>query len=265
MILSKTIKTKWNSKTKKYYEELGYTYTKMGDEFEVKVEHLKSCSAERVLFRCDYCGKEFTKKWGVYVRDSANDIVKKDCCSDCKEKKALEAVNEKYGVDNVFKLDEVKEKIKKTNLEKYGTEYATQSDVIKEKTKQTCIDKYGVSTYLYLTHKKGEEHMRWKGGVKYHRQERSTSEYIDWRKSVYERDRYTCQCCGDKSAKGNPVKLNAHHIQNRKDNPENRYDIDNGITLCESCHTQFHSEYGKSNNTKSQLKNYILNHGKKIC
>ena len=38
----------------------------------------------------------------------------------------------KYGVENVFQLDKVKEKIKKTNLKKYGSEYFVQSKEYKK-------------------------------------------------------------------------------------------------------------------------------------
>ena len=44
MLISKTAFVKWNSKNKKHYVDLGYTFTKMGDEFEVNVEDLTSGS-----------------------------------------------------------------------------------------------------------------------------------------------------------------------------------------------------------------------------
>ena len=55
------------------------------------------------------------------------------------------AVKSKYGVDNVFQLDEVKEKSKQTNLKKRGVEYASQSQEVKDKVKETCLKKFGVS------------------------------------------------------------------------------------------------------------------------
>jgi hypothetical protein len=51
---------------------------------------------------------------------------------------------EKYGVENSFQSQEVKEKIKKTNLEKYGVEHPLQSQEVREKFKVTCLEKYGV-------------------------------------------------------------------------------------------------------------------------
>jgi len=53
----------------------------------------------------------------------------------------------KYGVENVFSLDETKEKSKKTNMKKYGVEYASQSDLVKEKMMNTNMKKYGVINY----------------------------------------------------------------------------------------------------------------------
>ena len=52
---------------------------------------------------------------------------------------------EKYGIDNITKRIEYKEKIKSYNLEKYGVEYTFQSEIIKNKIKEVNISKYGVS------------------------------------------------------------------------------------------------------------------------
>lgn len=62
-------------------------------------------------------------------------------CHNCKTKSHI---FQKYGVDNVFKLDEIKKKSKKTSLEKYGVEYPLQSERIKQKFEGTCLKQYGV-------------------------------------------------------------------------------------------------------------------------
>jgi len=36
--------------------------------------------------------------------------------------------------------------------------------------------------------------------------------------------------------------LNAHHIRNWENYPELRYDTDNGMTMCESCHKLVNKE-----------------------
>jgi len=60
---------------------------------------------------------------------------------------------------------------------------------------------------------------------------RSSPEYVQWRKAIYKRDDYTCQKCGVKGGR-----LEAHHIKPFATHPELRFDVDNGITLCKSCH-----------------------------
>jgi 5-methylcytosine-specific restriction endonuclease McrA len=55
-----------------------------------------------------------------------------------------------------------------------------------------------------------------------------------WRKAVFLRDNYTCTACGEKK------QLHAHHIKHWASNEDARFDIDNGITLCEVCHGYIH-------------------------
>lgn len=83
---------------------------------------------------------------------------------------------------------------------------------------------------------KGEKHWNWKGGIKDYG-ERYTRKYKAWRKSVLVRDDYRCQHCWEK---GDKYTLNAHHIKPFKDYPDYRYDLDNGVTLCLTCHTRVH-------------------------
>lgn len=59
-----------------------------------------------------------------------------------------EKLLENYGVENVFQLESVKVKSKKTNLKKYGVEYASQSKEIKDKTISTCLENWGVEYAL---------------------------------------------------------------------------------------------------------------------
>lgn len=83
--------------------------------------------------------------------------------------------------------------------------------------------------------------------------ERKYVEYYEWRRYVYEKDNYTCRCCGD-SKGGNLV---AHHILNYSEHDELKTDIKNGITLCKTCHKDFHDTYGYKNNNEEQLNEFI--------
>lgn len=54
---------------------------------------------------------------------------------------------DKYGVENPFAAEEIKDKIKQSNLDRYGVEYISQSDEIKQKVEETCLKKYGATRY----------------------------------------------------------------------------------------------------------------------
>lgn len=221
-------------------------------------------------------------------------VSKKECCSNqnCIDKKIMESnkikygvnhhiiadsvqkkINEtlirKYGVQNVFQLETVKEKSRETSLRKYGSEWYTQTEEHRKRVRKTSLRKYGYENPMqhpkYREMFKGEKSPVWKGGVAYHRIERATGEYKNWRKAVFCRDRYRCQCCGAKQGEVDfQVKLHAHHIVNWKDCKELRYNSDNGITFCFDCHRKFHSIYGKKGNSVEQVNEFIANLGKKL-
>jgi hypothetical protein len=56
-----------------------------------------------------------------------------------------------------------------------------------------------------------------------------------WRLTCLARDEYICQNCG----------ATAEHVHHKKEvdtNPELRYDIDNGVSLCMPCHNLQHKD-----------------------
>ena len=67
------------------------------------------------------------------------------CSMKCrKSQKGNEIWKSTIKSDNPFTREDVKEKIRKTNLEKYGVEYIGQSKEAREKMKQTMMERYGV-------------------------------------------------------------------------------------------------------------------------
>jgi len=81
-------------------------------------------------------------------------------------------------------------------------------------------------------YRSGELNNKWKGGITpINEKIRKSEEYREWRIAVYRKDYFTCQECGEKGKN-----LHAHHIKKFYKFPELRFNIDNGITLCEDCH-----------------------------
>lgn len=73
----------------------------------------------------------------------------KYCSAKCQpskwnQNKIKQTIKEKYDVENVFQLDDIKEKSEQTMFNIYGVEHASQSTIFKEKSKQTSLKKYNV-------------------------------------------------------------------------------------------------------------------------
>jgi len=89
---------------------------------------------------------------------------------------------------------------------------------------------------------RGERHWAWKGGQsKGYRLGYYSFEYKSWRMAVFERDNYTCQHC-----RAHGCYLTAHHIKSFAYYPAFRFDISNGITLCEKCHSKTDNYKGRA-------------------
>ena len=59
-----------------------------------------------------------------------------------------------------------------------------------------------------------------------------------WSIQVKERDSYTCVRCNTVATGGS---IHAHHIVPKEYFPEVAFDMDNGVTLCSSCHRNIHA------------------------
>ena len=82
--------------------------------------------------------------------------------------------------------------------------------------------------------RKGKLAGNWQGGkTKLFKRIRNSSKFINWRKSIFERDKYRCIKCG---IKGDKAYLQADHIKPFAYFPKLRFSLDNGRTLCRECH-----------------------------
>ncbi len=98
-------------------------------------------------------GKCLTANCEFYFNKVFRQLVKSGgYCNECSkinhQNKIKEVVFNKYGVENIFQLNEIKNKIKNTNLLKYGVSSINQNQNIRNKTKKTCLEKYGVDNPL---------------------------------------------------------------------------------------------------------------------
>lgn len=72
---------------------------------------------------------------------------------------------------------------------------------------------------------------------------RRTRAYRIWRVQVLRRDKHCVVC---KTIKNR----HAHHMNHSMYFKEERFDVDNGVTLCRHCHMVFHTSFKRSYRTK---------------
>ena len=128
-----------------------------------------------------------------------------------------------------------------------------------EETKKKMSESHKGKSHSEQTRKKlsklfkGKKSWSWKGGVtpKYEKIRKSI-EFRLWREAVFARDNWTCQKYKIKGGK-----LVAHHIRNFAKIIELRTSIENGITLSDKAHREFHKKYGEINNTKEQIEEFL--------
>lgn len=79
---------------------------------------------------------------------------------------------------------------------------------------------------------RGEKSHRWEGGkTDANKLLRNGLDATMWREQVFARDDYTCVKCGQRGGR-----LTADHIKPWALYPALRFDVDNGRTLCRTCH-----------------------------
>lgn len=107
------------------------------------ISNIGRYSQVKITAVCDNCSKEKKTTMKLYTSYGYKDG--DYLCRSCKLKKNNQ---KKYGVDNVFQLDKVKEKSRETINSKYGVDYISQSKEIQNKIKSNNIKKYGVEHHL---------------------------------------------------------------------------------------------------------------------
>lgn len=218
--------------------------------------------------KCKKCLK--IKSLDCFIKDNRLKDGRRNICKECNKNRIKSTIDKsiklKHKVCNRCKKDKSIEDFWKSSYTKDGYNN-TCIECINKTYEITCVvcgkvfNTHHKSTKMckvcFKFYEKGENNPNYNPNLtnEYRNSSkiRNIDGYKEWRKAVYKRDNYTCQCCGDNIG-GN---LNAHHLDGYEWCIEKRIDIDNGITLCEKCHKEFHCLYGRKNNTYSEFQEFL--------
>ncbi|ABR48578.1 conserved hypothetical protein [Alkaliphilus metalliredigens QYMF] len=255
---------KFKDRKKRQCNECGFALrgqyqSKTPEEFREEVQNIVgneyivlgyySGAVEKIKFRHNSCGNEYLA--------APHDFLSGKRCPKCRRPR--------YNTTT----DEFKKIIKELTNGEYDVvgEYTSSHTHIRLKH-NLCGTEYKVTPNNFTSHGRRcpnyDCHIRRVGGINHHAynpdltdeeriNRRDLKENIKWRKSVYRKDGYKCVSCGDDQGRN----LVAHHLDGYNWCVEKRFDVKNGVTLCEICHKAFHHNYGYGNNTKEQFQEFI--------
>lgn len=122
------------SKNLKHYSDKGFN-CKPGDKLVIDVSLIPKMSHNIVIAICDICGKESDLSYCKYnINVSRGGFYS---CKGCSSKKRKNTNLVKYGVDVIFKREDIREKSKKW----------MSSNEFRSKSKESMISKFGVDSY----------------------------------------------------------------------------------------------------------------------
>jgi len=211
-----TIKTKIDSV--KNYKLLSDEY--IGAKSKLKILH-------------ESCGDVFQMTWDNFNRGRR--------CPGCSHKK--------MGLDQTLPFETIKTKIDSVKNYKLLSDEYINSYTKLEILHESCGDVFQMTwanfsqgqrcPKCWIKNNRGENHGRWNHNLTDEEREniRNCPENREWIKAVLDRDNDTCQKCGTTK------NLEAHHIFPWALFPKLRFEVENGIVLCEGCHKYYHSIY----------------------
>lgn len=200
----------------------------------LSIEYLQKLnkSPELQAMECKFCWKILTRKTKESKRDFKKRIFCWNVCSwNYRFSKLSENEKAKWNKSRLWKTSHFK--------------WKTYKEIYWERDEDERIKRS-------ISHK-WEKSYSWKWWISSENEiERRSVYYYIWRRSVFKRDDFTCKSCLNKW-----WKIVVHHILNFSSNKDKRFDISNGITLCEKCHKEFHKHYWNRDNNLEQIKEFI--------
>lgn len=171
-----------------------------------------------MIIICKICNEEFK----VFVSDIK--YGKKYCSFKCRN----------IGLLNKVVSLETRKKMSDSHKKEKHNQWKGGFPNCKDCGKKLAVrkSKLGVCGQCKGKYFRGENNPSWKGGNIIKKNERNDPSYHRWRQSVYYRDNFKCKI-ENKDCNG---RIEAHHILGWSSHPELRYQINNGITLCQTHH-----------------------------
>lgn len=239
VVVSELIEVIAWGKTVPHYRSFGYECTN-GTILMVHYTELTPSSHETVLVECPACEERRTVQYSNLIKTGHS------LCNGCA--KAYDLTGIKFGkMTAIYQISGDRPRWY-CECECGGNSEAYVSTLVSGNSQSCgCLQKkaarkqglsnngknngmYGKRAWNYDPERSDEQRKK----------ERKDSKNERWRVAVFLRDNHQCQACGDKKG-GN---LEAHHLYNWKHHPNKRYDTENGISLCKTCHKEFHAWMG---------------------
>jgi len=140
MLIEKNIKIKVSKKNISHLISKGYI-VKLKDIINIKTEDLNTGSHLIIKVKCDICNTEKELSFQKYIKNIKNDNFYA-CSSKCAQDKVKKTSFKKFGTEYYMQTNEYKERVNISDQEKYGCHH-TQNENIKNKIKNTNLKLYG--------------------------------------------------------------------------------------------------------------------------
>ena len=152
MILNEYVEIRVDTRTIKYYENLGYEIPKKigikgkivydkSKYITVKIEDVNPNSTVIVSTTCDICGRPKDMRMCDYTHRLSKDGLYR--CKKCNVETRRKTNIERYGVEHLMKDEKFKDNFKQTMKEKYGVEWALQNKDLLKKQQTSVLEHYG--------------------------------------------------------------------------------------------------------------------------
>ena len=214
-------------------------------------EYINSHSKLEILH--ESCEDVFQMSWSDFQQGRR--------CPGCSHKK--------MGLDQTLPFEAVKTRIESVeNYKLLSEEYINSRSKLKI-LHESCGDVFQMTWADFrqgnrcpgcaIKNNRGENHYKWNPNLTDddRERERNCPENREWIKVVFKIDDHTCQKCLVRGGE-----LIAHHIFPWALFPALRFEVENGITLCKTCHDRYHFvwKYGEGCNPKTLRTHLIYNH-----